>query len=103
VRVRLGVHEGVNEGSGEAVNEGVHVIEGVNVAGTNGVKDTVLVGVGVGVRVKVGVMVTVLVTRVGVGVKVGEAGVADRVNVAVAEGVRSDGLGARTIAIQPMQ
>ena len=105
VIVTLGVQEGVTEGVMEGVSEEVRVTEGVNVAGTNGVKDTVLVGVKVvvGVKVKVGVFVTVLVKIDGVGLRVGEGGVVVKVKVGVAEGVRSAGPGASMIASQPIQ
>ncbi|HKU51468.1 MAG TPA: hypothetical protein VJQ25_03295 [Nitrospira sp.] len=79
------------------------MMEGVKVAGTNGVRVIVLVVVVVGVSVNVGVFVTVLVKIEGVTLRVGEAGVIVRVEVAVTEGVRSDGSGARAMAIQPMQ
>ena len=103
VFVTLGVHDAVNDGINEGVREAVQVAEGVKVAGTKGVKLTVLVGVIVGVGVDVGVMVAVLVTTDGVGLSVGEGGVTVWVNVGVAEGVRSDGFGARAMAIQPIQ
>ena len=103
VFVTLGVKEGVSEGVSEGVKEDVSVNEGVNVGGINGVRLIVLVGVAVGVSVEVGVMVTVFVTIVGVELTVGERGVIVSVNVDVAEGVNSDGLGARVIAIQTMQ
>jgi hypothetical protein len=79
------------------------VNEGVKVAGTKGVRLIVLVGVCVGVGVELGVVVDVLVTSEAVGLRVGEGGVTVCVNVDVAEGVRSVGLGARAMAIQPMQ
>jgi hypothetical protein len=97
------VNEGVSDGIKDGVREDVRVIEGVNVAGTNGVREIVLVGVVVGVRVKVGVFVTVPVTIEGVMLRVGEGGVIVSVSVAVSEGVRSDGSGARAMAIQPIQ
>jgi hypothetical protein len=103
VFVMLGVHEGVSDGVREGVREEVKVTEGVNVAGMNGVKLIVLVAVVVGVGVKVGVSVTVLVTIDGVGLMVGERGVVVSVKEAVSDGVKSDGLGARAMAIQPRQ
>jgi hypothetical protein len=99
----LGVNDGVSDGVKDGVRDDVSVIEGVNVAGTNGVSEIVLVGVVVGVGVNVGVFVTVPVTMEGVTLRVGEGGVVVRVNVAVTDGVRSDGLGARAMAIQPIQ
>jgi hypothetical protein len=75
----------------------------------NGVKEIVLVGVAVevgvavGVEVNVGVFVAVPVNTRGVTLRVGEAGVFVSVKVAVALGVRSEALGARAMAIQPMQ
>ncbi len=99
VSVRLGVHDGMGEG----VRDAVSVNEGVNVGGWNRVGVMVLVGVMVGVRVEVGVLVAVPVTIGGVGVRVGETGVLVRVKVAVTDGVKSDGLGASAMAIQPMQ
>jgi hypothetical protein len=103
VVVGLGVHEGVGDGVMVGVEEGVGVFEGVNEAGTKGVKESVLVGEVVGVGVKVGVIVTVPVTTDGVGLRVGEEGVSVCVMVEVAEGVRSEGSGARAMATQPMQ
>ena len=97
VFVTLGVDEGVTDG----VSEDVRVTEGVNVAGTKGVRLSVLVGVMVGVGV--GVFVTVLVRTVAVGLRVSVGGVTVCVNVGVTEGVRSDGSGASAMAIQPMQ
>jgi hypothetical protein len=103
VFVTLGVREGVTEAVIVGVKEDVIVNEGVNEAGTKGVNVIVLVGVRVGVGVNVGVMVTVPVTIDGVGLIVGETGVFVLVMVAVTEGVRSVTLGARAMAIQPMQ
>jgi hypothetical protein len=93
----------VNVGVREGVKEEVSVTDGVNVAGTNGVSVTVVVDVVVGVGVNVGVSVTVLVTIDGVGLTVGERDVGVSVKEAVTDGVKSDELGARAIAIQPRQ
>jgi hypothetical protein len=93
----------VNDGVWVGVDEEVRVSEGVNEAGTNGVKVMVFVGVSVGVGVNVGVLVAVPVKTSGVRLRVGEGGVLVNVKVAVAEGVRSEALGARAMAIQPMQ
>ena len=85
------------------------VIEGVKLGGMNGVNEIVLVGVevavdvDVGVEVKVGVFVAVPVKTKGVTLRVGDEGVFVNVKVAVTLGVRSEALGARAIAIQPMQ
>jgi len=103
VFVMLGVHEGVSDGNCDGVREGVSVKEGVNVAGTNGVKETVLVAVPVGVGVNVAVLVTVPVMTGGVGLRVGDEGVLVSVNVEVAEGVKSEAVGASAMATQPMQ
>jgi len=54
------------------VEEGVGVFEGVNEAGTKGVKESVLVGVVVVVCVAVEVIVTVPVTTDGVGLRSGK-------------------------------
>jgi len=103
VLVRLGVQEGVSEGMIDGVREGVNVTEGVQVAGTNGVRVIVLVVVSVGVRVKVGVVEAVLVTTGGVRLRVGERGVVVWVKVCVMVGVKSEAFGASATAIQPMQ
>ena len=103
VLVGPGVQEGVSEGRGVGVEEEVSVMEGVHVAGTNGVNVMVLVKVVVGVRVSVGVVEAVIVTIGGVRLRVGEAGVLVDVNVAVTVGVKSDGFGASATATQPMQ
>jgi hypothetical protein len=100
VLVMLGVQDGVSEGVSDGVREGVRVIEAVSVAGWNSVGVTVLVGVSVAVGVKVGVLVTVPVTIGGVKLSVGDGVI---VKLGVMEGVKSEGLGARATAIQPMQ
>jgi hypothetical protein len=100
VLVMLGVTEGVSEGVREGVRDDVSVIDAVSVAGWNNVGVRVLVGVSVAVWVKVGVLVTVPVKIDGVELSVG---VGVMVKLGVTEGVKSEGLGARAMAIQPMQ
>jgi NF-X1-type zinc finger protein NFXL1 len=101
VFVIVGVNDGVMDGVNDGVKEEVSVKVGVNVG--NKVEVIVLVGVTVGVGVKVGVFVEVPVRTNGVRLRVGESGVVVNVNVEVALGVRSEALGARVMAIQPMQ
>lgn len=78
----------------------VGVLDGVCVAGWNGVHVTVGVDVGVGVNVSVGVMLAVPVRTGGVNVKLG---VIVTVSVGVVVGFKLPGVGARAMAMNPMQ
>jgi hypothetical protein len=107
VFVTLGVRDGVSEGVSDGVKEGVSVTDEVKVGGMKGVSEIVLVGVSVsvvvGVKVGVFVFVAVPVSTNGVRLSVGVGGVFVNVIVEVTLGVRSDALGARAMASQPMQ